>query len=62
MDLRQCRCGSYPSLHLDTSEPEKLAQLKCSCGRCSAIVSFTKHEQAPKMIQALIDGWNLGEP
>jgi hypothetical protein len=61
MELRQCRCGAYPSLHVDTSQPEKLAQLKCACGLSTAIVSFTKPEQAPKAVQSLIDGWNLGE-
>jgi hypothetical protein len=61
MELRQCQCGSYPSLHADTFGPEKLIQLKCVCGLATAIVGFEKPADAPLAIQSLIDGWNLAD-
>lgn len=59
--IRRCKCGSTPKILTCHDGPDTLLQLACKCGRKGAVLSYTKPEDAARVAQAAIDGWNLAD-
>lgn len=57
--IAPCECGSTPGLKQSIQYGIRILRLECGCGQHGATLMYTKREDAPKMGQAAIDGWNL---
>ena len=59
--IRPCPCGSTPAVKESERSGIYIMRMECKCGKRGATLMFTKREQAEKMRQAAIDGWNLAD-
>lgn len=59
--LRRCKCGSLPAFRAKMYRGVWQMQLKCACGNCGTLLTYRNLEDEPKLQQAAIDGWNLGQ-
>lgn len=57
--ISPCKCGSTPELKQSIQYGIRILRLECECGHHGATLMYSKPEDAPKMAQAAIDGWNL---
>jgi hypothetical protein len=60
LKLRKCKCGYTPVFRQGKSGDVGMLQLVCACGETGAVLMYTKPEDKERMVQAGIDGWNLG--
>lgn len=59
--VRQCPCGSTPTLTEREQSGIQIMRLVCACGKHGATLMYTKPEDRARMAQAAIDGWNLAD-
>jgi hypothetical protein len=59
--IAPCKCGQTPEPKQSIQYGIRILRLECACGRHGATLMYTKPEDAAKIGQAAIDGWNLAD-
>lgn len=58
--IRPCKCGQTPVLTEREQCGIHIMQLRCQCGQHGATLMYTKPEDRARVMQAALDGWNIG--
>lgn len=59
--IRPCPCGNSPKFAKWPYANGHCLQLRCPCRKpCGAVLWYSKPEDEARMLQAAIDGWNIG--